>query len=73
MKGLIIIILVLLVLGLYFVPAITKGIIHATGHATVEAGKKAVETIKDNEEVKQASEDIKQEIITKFKEAYQNE
>jgi competence protein ComGC len=68
MKGLIIVILILLVLGLYFVPAFTKSAIKTTGHATVTATKWGFNQIKDNKEYN----DTKDNIINKTKEEINN-
>jgi len=62
MKTLIIIILVLLVVGLYYAPEITKNIMKTTGSAVVDVSKEGVERIKETEIYKNVTESVKEKI-----------
>jgi hypothetical protein len=64
MKGLLILILVLLVLGLYFIPTFTKNAIKATGHAAGTAVEWGFDRIKDSK----TYNDAKDALINKTKE-----
>ena len=68
MKGLIIVILLLLVLGLYFVPEFTKTTIKATGKATMILTNKAIDNLKDNPDVQETVDKVKKNITEKIKE-----
>ena len=63
MKTLIIIILILLVVGMYYVPDITKSIIKVTGSAAANVGKQGIEKIKDSDSFDNATKAIKDKII----------
>lgn len=62
MKTLIIIILVLLVLGLYFIPDVTKSIMKTTGHAVLNMSKQGAEKIKEIGTNENMTESIKEKI-----------
>jgi len=63
MKTLIIIILILLVVGLYYVPEITKSLIKVTGSAAANVGKQGIEKIKETDTFGNATQAIKDKII----------
>tara|TARA_B100000315_G_scaffold222221_1_gene226131 strand:- start:642 stop:851 length:210 start_codon:yes stop_codon:yes gene_type:complete len=62
MKTLIIIILILLVLGLYFIPDITKNIMKTTGQAVSDISKEGIEKIEEIEKSGNLTETIKDKI-----------
>jgi Sec-independent protein translocase protein TatA len=59
MRTLIIIILVLLVVGLYYAPEITKSMMKTTGKVVVDVGKEGIEQVKETEAYKNVTESIK--------------
>lgn len=59
LKNILIIFLILLVIGLYFAPSITKGIIKATGKATMVATKNVWNEVKESEEMMNLTEEAK--------------
>ncbi|GAI89068.1 unnamed protein product [marine sediment metagenome] len=59
---LIIIILILLALGLYYIPDITKEGISITGHTTKEVAKKTYDKIKESNVTEDISEVVKNKI-----------
>lgn len=64
LKKLIIVILILLVLGLYYIPDKTKEVIDSTGHVTKEAAKGVYDKIKE----KNITQDIKDKVEGEFNE-----
>ncbi|MBL7054480.1 hypothetical protein ISS05_01855 [Candidatus Woesearchaeota archaeon] len=62
MKTLIIIILVLLVVGLYYAPEITKNIVKTTGNIVVDAGKEGFEKVKETEIYHNITESVRDKI-----------
>lgn len=62
MKTLIIIILIIIAVGLYFAPDITKNVIESTGNAVVDLGKESFEQVKESESFKNITESIKDKI-----------
>lgn len=63
MKTLIIIILIIIAIGLYFVPGITKSIVKTTGSVVVDAGKEGIEMVKESETVKNVTKEVKDKIV----------
>lgn len=59
MKTLIIIVLIIIILGLYFAPEITKSIMKKTGQATANVVKDAAQKVSDSESVEEAKEKVK--------------
>ena len=59
----IIVILILLVVGLYFKPHITKSLMKVSGHAVADAGKKAIDKAQDVEIVRNVSEKVKEKVL----------
>ena len=62
MKTLIIIFLILLVLGLYYVPGITKSAMKATGHAVLKIIDKGLEEIKETKTYENITKTMKENI-----------
>ena len=62
LSKIIIVILILLVIGLYFKPQITKLIIKKTGNAALTIGKNVVGEVKETEVYKNTTESIKEKI-----------
>lgn len=58
LKNIIIIALILLVLGFYIAPKETKNLVDQTGKATAEVGKKAVDEVRNNQELKDAAKGV---------------
>jgi hypothetical protein len=57
MKGIIIFILLLLVLGLYFAHSTTTEVIKGTGNVIVDGAKAAYHGIKDNEDIQEGGKE----------------
>ena len=62
MKTIIIIILVLVIIGFYFAPSLTRNALSTTGHATVNIAKWGYNEIKDNDEVKDTIKNVTEKI-----------
>lgn len=60
MRNILIIILILLVLGLYFIPDTTKDLMKVTGSAVKEVGGKAIDTVKETEIYQNVTGSIKE-------------
>lgn len=67
MKGFVILVLLLLVLGLYFFTEQTKGVMRVTGRAAATVTKEVVNDVRHSEEYIQ----IKEELKNKTKESLQ--
>lgn len=63
----IILFLLFLVLGLYFVPSLTKSAIKTTGKATMTLTNNAIDELKDNPEVKETFDKVKKNVTQKIK------
>lgn len=62
MKGLIIILLVIIILGLYYAPKETKSVMHSTGNAVKDGAKIAYNEVKESN----TYQDIRQEFKEKL-------
>ena len=68
LKNILIFILILLVIGLYFAPDITRGVLGVTGNAVKDVTKNMFDEVKDSDEVKNLTKEAKNHLEVKISE-----
>ena len=65
MKGLIILVLVIVVLGLYYAPKETKSVMHSTGNAVKSGAAIAYNEVKESDTYQDIKQEVKEKMVTK--------
>jgi len=60
--GIIFVVLILLILGLYYIPDTTKDVMQTTGSVAKDAGEIVIDHIKESETVQNITEKVKEKI-----------